>query len=428
MSTIRNWHPAAEAFPMMEGEELQRFVEDIKANGVRKPIEIYDGERWIEYKGFGIDGRNRNAACLALGIEPPVRHLTDADLGASQSLTAYIVSVNVARRHLTSSQAALVGVEIKRQLEVEAAARLHDGQRRGRDTQKEHRSGKWSPQIIEETTGAESVASFRGAKGDTAARDRESAQQAAETVGTNRQYVYAAEKIEAEAPKLLAFIRAGTLTIPQACTALKQRDHAPEAFAALEEGRIGFAEYRAACQKKTPAPPALNIESAPVPDRQVPDELGPVFADVPKLLAFGRSLAQLLDEAKAWDNAPAASQMNTCSLFLRLQEALRIVAEGMPFDDCPRCMAAPEQVNDGLAHCPLCRNTKFITVKVHDRLMETIDKWEMEQGLPVPEASPCETPNVDCDENPPVAERPDYLASPCETPNVECDGTEGVVG
>ena len=127
MTTIHNWHPAAEAFPMMEGEEFKRFVEDIKANGVRKPIEVYDGERWIEYKGFGIDGRNRHAACLALGIEPPVRLLTDADLGPSQSLTAYIVSVNVARRHLTSSQAALVGVEIKRQLEVEAAARLHDG-------------------------------------------------------------------------------------------------------------------------------------------------------------------------------------------------------------------------------------------------------------------------------------------------------------
>ncbi len=65
----------------------------------------------------------------------------------------------------------------------------------------------------------------------------------------------------------------------------------------------------------------------------------------------------------------------------------------MPFDDCPRCTAPPEQVNDGLTHCPLCRNTKFITVKVHDRLMQTIEELEAEKKLPVPEASPGETPD-----------------------------------
>ncbi len=131
MSIIHNWHPAAEAFPLLQGDEFQQFVEDIKANGVRKPIEVYDGERFPEYSGHSIDCHNRHAACVALGIEPPLKTLTDADVGASQSLTAYIDSANVARRRLTSSQAATVGVEIKRQLEVEAKKRSLANLKRG---------------------------------------------------------------------------------------------------------------------------------------------------------------------------------------------------------------------------------------------------------------------------------------------------------
>ncbi len=131
MTTIHNWHPAAAAFPLLQGDEFRQFVEDIKANGVRKPIEVYDGERFPDYKGHGIDGRNRHAACVALGIEPPLKTLTDTDLGASRRLTAYIVSVNVAHRHLTSSQAATVGVEIKRQLEAEAHQRPVANLKRG---------------------------------------------------------------------------------------------------------------------------------------------------------------------------------------------------------------------------------------------------------------------------------------------------------
>ena len=42
-------------------------------------------------------------------------------------------------------------------------------------------------------------------------------------VGTNRQYISDAERIEAEAPKLLALIRQGKLKITQAKAALKQR-------------------------------------------------------------------------------------------------------------------------------------------------------------------------------------------------------------
>ncbi len=391
MSTIRNWHPAADAFPMLEGPEFQRFVEDIKANGVRKPIEVYDGERWTEYKGVGIDGRNRHAACLALGIDPPVKTLTDADLGTSESpVTSYIVSVNVARRHLSSSQAAVVGVEIKRQLEVEGRARRFAALDRGRDTQKEQRSEEWVPQNFGEPTSAQI---------SERTHDRESAKQAAMIVGTNRQYIADVEKIEAEAPKLVARIRAGSLKVWQARTALKQREQAPEAFAALEEGRIGFAGFRTAYRQATAAPVAENAVPAAEGDRQIADELGPVFADVPMLLAFGTSLAQLLDSAGKLDSTPGARQINVDFLRMHLKNALRVVAEGIPYEECPRLHAPPEEVNDGLTVCPLCQNTKYLSTGIHVGLMKAIDQWDVKGLLRSTEASPGESGEGACAEN-----------------------------
>ena len=220
------------------------------------------------------------------------------------------------------------------------------------------------------------MASFRGAKGDTAARDRESAQQAAATVGTNRQYVYAAEKIEAEAPKLLALIRAGTLTIPQACTALKQRDQAPEAFAALEDGRIGFAEFREACRAASAPPPPSPVAPGKLVDmldNPVPAELTPVFATIaPKMLIFSEVLEHMTHATKTWDIGPATDDLNIFAVRQRMEDALRVARESIPYCLCPRCAAPPEQVNDGLKVCPLCRGTKYLTQGIYFKLMDSI--------------------------------------------------------
>ena len=54
-------HPAAELFPLMSESELRELGEDIKANGLRTSIVLYEGKL--------LDGRNRLDAMELVGVE-----------------------------------------------------------------------------------------------------------------------------------------------------------------------------------------------------------------------------------------------------------------------------------------------------------------------------------------------------------------------
>ena len=86
-------HPLASAFPMLDGEELDALVEDIRENGLRHSIVL-------DHNGQLIDGRNRLRACQVAGIKPT---FTTTDLDP----VAYILSENVHRRHLSKGQQAM---------------------------------------------------------------------------------------------------------------------------------------------------------------------------------------------------------------------------------------------------------------------------------------------------------------------------------
>lgn len=86
----------ADLFPMVAQDELAELAEDIAENGLQEPIVIaqVNGE-WML-----IDGRNRLAACRLAKINPHYRVL-------ESDPTAYVLSANVHRRHLTKGQQAM---------------------------------------------------------------------------------------------------------------------------------------------------------------------------------------------------------------------------------------------------------------------------------------------------------------------------------
>lgn len=93
------FHPLSELFPLMQGREFDEFVADVKANGLREPIWTYQGEI--------LDGRNRWRACEATGVSHrPMREYEGDDP------RAFVISLNLHRRHLTESQRAMVAANL----------------------------------------------------------------------------------------------------------------------------------------------------------------------------------------------------------------------------------------------------------------------------------------------------------------------------
>jgi len=100
------FHPLANIFPPVEGPDFDELVADIREHGLHGPIVLHEG--------MILDGRNRLRACIAAGIEPTFTAYTGDDP------VAYVISLNLRRRHLDESQRAMVAAKL---------AKLRDGQR-----------------------------------------------------------------------------------------------------------------------------------------------------------------------------------------------------------------------------------------------------------------------------------------------------------
>lgn len=93
------FHPLANLFPLLEGEDFDALVADIRLRGLRQAVTLFDG--------LIIDGRNRARACEAAGIDCRYETLpTDVDP------IGFVISMNVPRRHLTDGQRAWVAAKL----------------------------------------------------------------------------------------------------------------------------------------------------------------------------------------------------------------------------------------------------------------------------------------------------------------------------
>jgi hypothetical protein len=88
-------HPVADLFPMLPEDELQDLAADITERGLLQPIVL-------DKDGCILDGRNRYAGCQLAGIEPTFTTYDGDDP------EGYALAVNIARRHLTKGQQAMV--------------------------------------------------------------------------------------------------------------------------------------------------------------------------------------------------------------------------------------------------------------------------------------------------------------------------------
>jgi hypothetical protein len=89
-----DFHPLAEMFPLIEGEDFDALVEDIGARGILVPITIYQGKI--------LDGRNRYNAGKAANYKFSQRDFRE--LAGGLDAEAFVISTNIHRRQLSSQQ------------------------------------------------------------------------------------------------------------------------------------------------------------------------------------------------------------------------------------------------------------------------------------------------------------------------------------
>jgi ParB-like chromosome segregation protein Spo0J len=169
------FHEIANLLPLMPPSELSELAADIKTYGQREPIYTFHGKI--------IDGRNRFLACEKVGLKPIFR-----EWDGKGSLVAFVVSENVKRRHLNSTQRAVIGEAAEELFRKEARQRqAHGKTSRGRSLTEKF------PEAI---------------KGE--AREK-----AAKAVGTNAHYITDVKAIKQAAPELVSLMREGKATVEE---------------------------------------------------------------------------------------------------------------------------------------------------------------------------------------------------------------------
>ncbi len=91
-------HDLALAFPDMNSASFDDLVEDIRQRGVIHPVVLHEGQI--------LDGLHRWKACRQLGIECPTSIYDGSDP------VGFVVSVNLRRRHLSTTQRAVIAAEL----------------------------------------------------------------------------------------------------------------------------------------------------------------------------------------------------------------------------------------------------------------------------------------------------------------------------
>lgn len=189
-------HPAADLFPMLDGDDLQDLADNIREQGLDEPL-------WVLPDGRLLDGRNRYAACLLAGVEPATQTYEGADP------VRFVIRRNIKRRQLTTGQKAMLALDLLPMYEAEAKV--------GRPS-KPKPPDLFAPEEI-----PADPPEFPRADG-------ESREKAAGAVGTSGRAVSAAKRIAKNDPDLAEKVKLGEVALDKAEKQLarKQADQAEQ--------------------------------------------------------------------------------------------------------------------------------------------------------------------------------------------------------
>lgn len=237
-------HPLAALMPAMTDDEYAQLREDIASHGLLSPVVTLDG--------LVLDGRHRLRACAELGIEP---RFEDYD---GDDPLAYVVGINLYRRHLTIPQRAMLAVEIEAVEAKQAVERMREGGRKGAEITNSR----------EESAGQErGVALLPHPARAPLARDR-----AAAVAGVSPRSVATAKRIAQQAPDVAEAVKAGALDLSLATRAAalpaKSRPAVLEQVAALtaKGTRTGRHEAEVAISHAAKAERMVRTAVASTPD------------------------------------------------------------------------------------------------------------------------------------------------------------------
>lgn len=195
MVTELKSHPIADIFPMLSDDDLRGLSADIKANGQRDPIIVFQGKI--------LDGRNRYKACDLAGVVP---RTTDFK-GSKTEAMIFVWSTNFHRRHLTSSQAAMAVAE-RENLDPDFVLAVIEPLKQ--EAKEAQRKSKGRSKKVSE-------------KSDTLRKDK-TGDKVAKMHGTNAKSVSTCKRILAEHPELVADIKSGKTSITQATRTIKKTE------------------------------------------------------------------------------------------------------------------------------------------------------------------------------------------------------------
>lgn len=122
------FHPLADTFPLLEGDEFDGLVKDIEEHGMRHPVVLFEGKI--------LDGRNRYRAAQKLGVA----HRETKFEGEYDDAVRLVISENIHRRHLSPADRAIAAESLATALQGRPRTKGPAGTDDGQPSEPEHKT------------------------------------------------------------------------------------------------------------------------------------------------------------------------------------------------------------------------------------------------------------------------------------------------